>query len=416
MDQKPGFHPVFFFYPVYSNSGRADTIIEVYITETITDKLQKLTSLYITDLLLFGGASLGFLLSLALTKSTTNKQPATNVLSLTLLLASLMLIGRLSFIRYPSDWVYQWSLLPDLFIFLFGPLSFLYAKRLISNRNQYLKSIDFALPGLFILVAAYLIALPRIEFMALLTAGKLNLTYSLIEGTAIVSNFLYWVKSFRLYRVYKREGMGKAYPGSGVSLFRVFLMTTLISWSTWSYGYIVYYLYNGSPIVNYDIVWIIIPISIYVVGYVSLREKHEFKTTKVIPETSQELGADEVWLIERRIHELILEGEFYLDKQLTLFALSEQINVSTNKLSWYLNNVQGCNFYDFVNELRVQAFIKRLEKGDHVQQTLLSLAMEVGFNSKSTFNKAFKMFVQETPSAYVKKYFTQPNLKVGANL
>ena len=93
----------------------------------------------------------------------------------------------------------------------------------------------------------------------------------------------------------------------------------------------------------------------------------------------------------------------YLDNELTLVHLSKALDTSTNNLSWLLNVVYKANFYDFVNEYRIKEFIAKLEQDEHKAKTLLSLSMEVGFNSKSTFNKAFKSVLNETPSSYIKR-------------
>ena len=61
-------------------------------------------------------------------------------------------------------------------------------------------------------------------------------------------------------------------------------------------------------------------------------------------------------------------------------------------------------FYDFINHYRVKEFVKKVENQEHLKHTILALSMDVGFNSKSTFNKAFKDTMQDTPSNYIKKH------------
>jgi len=79
------------------------------------------------------------------------------------------------------------------------------------------------------------------------------------------------------------------------------------------------------------------------------------------------------------------------------------LGTSTNDLSWLLNNVYQSNFYDYINQHRIAAFLEKIKEKEHKRHTLLFLSMEVGFNSKSTFNKAFKTILQDTPSNYIKK-------------
>ena len=60
------------------------------------------------------------------------------------------------------------------------------------------------------------------------------------------------------------------------------------------------------------------------------------------------------------------------------------------------------NFNEFINNYRVKEFQNRLANNEHASHTLLALALEVGFNSKTAFNRAFKKITGQTPREYVK--------------
>ena len=92
----------------------------------------------------------------------------------------------------------------------------------------------------------------------------------------------------------------------------------------------------------------------------------------------------------------------YLNGQLNLADLSEYLNISVHHLSQIINEQLGKNFFDFVNEYRVQEVKTRLSNPEHKQYTLLSIAYDSGFNSKSCFNSAFKKVTGFTPSQYLK--------------
>jgi AraC-like DNA-binding protein/TRAP-type C4-dicarboxylate transport system permease small subunit len=93
----------------------------------------------------------------------------------------------------------------------------------------------------------------------------------------------------------------------------------------------------------------------------------------------------------------------YTDPELSLTSLAEQLSLSPNHLSQILNEQFGKNFWDFVNEYRVKQVIGDLHEGMHKKHTLLAIALDAGFNSKASFNRAFKKFTGETPSGYLKK-------------
>jgi AraC-like DNA-binding protein len=89
----------------------------------------------------------------------------------------------------------------------------------------------------------------------------------------------------------------------------------------------------------------------------------------------------------------------YLDNQLNLQKLSELSGIPAYKISELLNQHIGYNFFDFVNRHRVEEW-KRLVREHPTAATIQELAFQVGFNSKSSFNAAFKKHTGQTPSEY----------------
>lgn len=92
----------------------------------------------------------------------------------------------------------------------------------------------------------------------------------------------------------------------------------------------------------------------------------------------------------------------YLNPQLNLYGLAELLDLPPNHLSQVINAYANQNFFDFVNQYRVEAVKEKLAAKAHLQHTLLGIAFDCGFNSKSSFNRAFKKFTGKTPTAYLK--------------
>ena len=88
------------------------------------------------------------------------------------------------------------------------------------------------------------------------------------------------------------------------------------------------------------------------------------------------------------------------DSDLTLADLADRLNTTPHKLSEVLNSQLGLTFYDFVNGYRVREVQRRIAAGDARKVTMLALALDAGFASKSTFNVVFKKHTQQTPSDY----------------
>jgi len=98
------------------------------------------------------------------------------------------------------------------------------------------------------------------------------------------------------------------------------------------------------------------------------------------------------------------EEMYYLDVNLGLKDLATFIDLHPNKLSWLLNEKVGVNFYTFVNNYRLEAFKEKAIDPNNQHLSLLGLAYESGFNSKSVFNDFFKKATGLTPKAWVKQH------------
>ncbi len=96
------------------------------------------------------------------------------------------------------------------------------------------------------------------------------------------------------------------------------------------------------------------------------------------------------------------EEEPYLNPQLTLRTLAQQIQIHPNQLSWLLNEKLGQNFNEFINHYRVETFKGLALDPDNSHISLIGLAYESGFNSKTVFNTYFKKEVGMTPKEFLK--------------
>ena len=101
-----------------------------------------------------------------------------------------------------------------------------------------------------------------------------------------------------------------------------------------------------------------------------------------------------------KLQNLMRDEKPYLESQITLTDLSRQIGVNSAVLSYTINNGFGKNFNDFINEFRIVAVKEKLTNGDAENSNLLGIAFDCGFNSKATFNRAFKKFTGVSPKEF----------------
>lgn len=104
----------------------------------------------------------------------------------------------------------------------------------------------------------------------------------------------------------------------------------------------------------------------------------------------------------RLTHLMVIE-KLFTEPELTLADLSGRLGVHSNYLSQVINEIEGVNFYDYINSLRVDEFKRLVVLPENQKYTLLALAFECGFNSKSAFNRFFKKATDLSPSEYVKQ-------------
>ncbi|MEM9337654.1 MAG: AraC family transcriptional regulator [Bacteroidota bacterium] len=104
----------------------------------------------------------------------------------------------------------------------------------------------------------------------------------------------------------------------------------------------------------------------------------------------------------QRFENLVLQQKKYLDSDIGLETIADELEVSPSHLSSVINKFCGMNLTNYLNELRVEHAKMLLSNKEFDHYTILGIGMESGFNSKSTFYSAFKKHTSMPPSAYRK--------------
>lgn len=104
-----------------------------------------------------------------------------------------------------------------------------------------------------------------------------------------------------------------------------------------------------------------------------------------------------------RIEQLVIDKKLYENPELSVADIAQPLGIAPKRVSQIINRGFAVNFNDYINQHRVKAVIAKLKEGEHSLQTLLAIAYDCGFNSKSTFNRAFKRHTGLSPNAYIQK-------------
>ena len=104
-----------------------------------------------------------------------------------------------------------------------------------------------------------------------------------------------------------------------------------------------------------------------------------------------------------KIEILLTRDKIYEDPELSLTHMAKLLKTNPSIISKVVNQGFKMNFNDLINFYRVEAVKEKLIAGEQKLQTLLGIAFDCGFNSKATFNRAFKKFAKVTPKEWLDK-------------
>lgn len=296
-----------------------------------------------------------------------------------------------------------------LYLFI-GPLVYTYIRRLLFYKNgNYQLAYYHYLPALLYLGFCFFHIYIYDSIEDLSSYFNTLLFYNDVIFFVFISAYLF--KSNRLLNYYKKnEEQELSFNQTIIKYIKIMLLCLLIYMFFWLLGIVERFVVK-LPIdigMIWDISCLIFGIQIYIVGFYNLKHPEVFKIQ--FPHSnanqSKKKGSpndEEIREIQNLVEAYFEKEKGYRRPELSLSILANEINTTTNKLSWVLNNIYKKTFYELVNEYRVKDFLERIENNDHRALTLISIALEVGFNSKSTFYKAFKEITKMTPSEYIRK-------------
>ncbi|MEL6822503.1 MAG: helix-turn-helix domain-containing protein [Calditrichota bacterium] len=159
----------------------------------------------------------------------------------------------------------------------------------------------------------------------------------------------------------------------------------------------------------YEIITLSLAIVLFGMTYFLLLNYHLFQIVPVqVTEDSQETIEKKLSPKTDAYYEklmgLMQDDFLYKDSSLTLSMLAERLQISSGYLSQIINEKDQKNFFEFINRYRVEAVKKKLLDKEFEQFSIMGIASDCGFSSKSAFNSVFKQFTGLTPTAFRKQH------------
>ncbi len=363
------------------------------------------------DIFLVTIVSQGVFLSVVLQLIPNRNKSANKILCIILVIASIVCLGRILAFKYESFLIIRIGTIVDGTIFLFGPLLYLYFRRLMFVEEDLykLEFKHYIILCLFTIYAIWTFTLNKDGFAINYQNGVFQALFFLIELTGICSMLFYTYKIASLIQTYtKYERNQVAYNQSIVSYVKYIIIAVSIFISLWLFSFISWYFFKYyHPVFNYNVMWLSVAVFMFFNGYYSLAQPEIFrmplKLIQIKKKSKERLSSEAIAKLKEHLNKVMMEEEIFLKPNLSLIMLSETVKTSSNNLSWYLNTIENKSFYQYINEYRVKAFIEKIQNKEHFTKTVLALAFEAGFNTKSTFNKSFRSIMNDTPANYIKK-------------
>ncbi len=293
----------------------------------------------------------------------------------------------------------------SIFYYLLGPLLYLYIRSLC-EKNFNLKSGYLIHGAVFAILVLYVII--RTLFFSSSISEKWEYLESLFSQIILhLQIAAYVIASFMSIYQYRKEIKNHFSAVEQINLSWLLLILTAFTamWLADFIAFLVIILNIESANTIYMLL-VVISISINFLFanflvYKGLRQADAFNGINT-PEkySGSKISESESIVIASRLKAYMLEHKPYLNPNLTIRDLSAELNMHHKNLSQVINSQFNQKFYDFVNHYRVCEAKEIMTKNINEKITILEILYEVGFNSKSAFNSAFKKNTGKTPTEF----------------
>lgn len=294
------------------------------------------------------------------------------------------------------------------FDFVGGPLLFLYITALISRKFVFkAKMLLHFVPAVLVVLYLTPFYLHGAEFKHSQLPSH---SWYYVRSALVITQFsIYLVLIISMLLKYSRRVRQRGTPAEKAVLFQVrFLVISFFG--LWLVGISRYYLDLRYPAYMSETVWLL-PIALtgilYALAYFGLRRSEVLIGTNA-PLTSEKkyerstLTPDRSERYLRKLQDAMEREKLYTDGDLTIQKLAARLSIPAQHLSQVVNEQLNQNFLDFINMHRVEEAKRRLHDPAAKHLSILAIAEDVGFNSKSAFNAVFKKHTKTTPSEFRK--------------
>ena len=331
------------------------------------------------------GAAQGVILAIALFRKKANLS-SNRVLAVWLLILAFDLLARSLYLQNQNTRFLPAFIIAVFLPFLHGSFFYVYARTLI--RKQALRWRDLIHAIGFIVMAG--LNIPWI--INPWEHGPRAFGY--FEFSLFTYSVLYVIAGLVIIYRYRQALAQQLSNTDGIDL----LWLNIMAYSQiviWMIG-VTQWLLSIQGYNQWDI-YIAVSVWMILMGYLALSQQ-PIKQIKSLPSSSHE-NDERFPQVQTRLEQLMSEHQLYLQPALNIAQLAKASGYPEYLISQVINRVYQMPFREYINQLRVLTAQKILSSTDD-KRSILDIAYDCGFTSKSTFNSAFKRILNETPSAY----------------
>lgn len=309
----------------------------------------------------------------------------------------------------------------ELALFLYAPIFFFYIRQQLFQVTElpekwHLQFIPFLIQ---MLVAVPFILQTDVQMLDSIMSEKnsLKLFFFVSGFMAFVWNAYYWFIFNQKVKHYKKELTETFSFDYNVSYLNSVLAVQLLVLLLWLSFFILilfsslYSLETTAIIENLsDLIWLGFSSISFILGYMTIKQpetyKAEPKSFSVLEDfiestpDFENLEEEELEQWAEKLEKLMEKKKPYTNPKLSINDLASMMDTSVHHLSKVINQFFNKNFFEFVNSYRINDFKIQVQNANNRHLTFLALAYQVGFNSKTSFNRAFKKHTGQTPKEF----------------
>lgn len=300
---------------------------------------------------------------------------------------------------------------------LYGPLLFMYSENILLKEQKFKKSyyLHF-LPALLfavLIIDLYFLNSKELNSFFQIRAIDANWRLQLAQLLQVLVPLIYIVFALKIISRQEKKNLNifSELEKTDLNWLKLLLWSFGIIWLIISVNVLIYEFSQARILIYAHYTFTLLFVFfIFFIGYQGIKRSNIF--TNVITDDNHDfvkaapkkkvITIDEEDEQVKELVEYMKNEKPYLKNNLTISELARALDTQPHNLSSVLNNKLSKNFFDFVNQYRIDEFKIRMEDPENKKYTILALAFECGFNSKSSFNRIFKNFEGITPSEYLK--------------